>query len=94
MFVPPTTLSSAEERSETAGPRSRWRGPVGVGLDVDRELPEIRAWARAELPNLSTSDVDRVLHEWSSAPATRRELHWLEQALRYRRSRQQRALDP
>jgi hypothetical protein len=57
-------------------------------MSVDLELPEIRAWARAELSGYADVEVDRIISEWSSADSTRRELHWLEQALRWRRSRQ------
>jgi hypothetical protein len=48
---------------------------------TELELPEIRAWARAELPAYSNREIDQVIQEWSSAPRTRGELCWLERAL-------------
>jgi hypothetical protein len=57
-------------------------------MSIDLELPEIRAWARAELAGYTDGEVARVIREWSRAESTRLELHWLEQALRWRRSRQ------
>jgi hypothetical protein len=44
-------------------------------MSIDLELPEIRAWARAELAGYTDSEVARVIHEWSSAESTRFELH-------------------
>jgi hypothetical protein len=57
-------------------------------MSIDLELPEIRTWARAELSGYTDGEVDRVIGEWSSVESTCRELHWLEQALRWHRSRQ------
>jgi hypothetical protein len=48
---------------------------------MDLELPEVRAWARAELSGYTDGDIDRVIREWSSAPRTRCELLWLEWTL-------------
>jgi hypothetical protein len=56
-------------------------------VTVDVDLPEIRAWARLELPGCTDNQVDGVVDEWASVDATRRELLWLEHALRLRRSR-------
>jgi hypothetical protein len=57
-------------------------------MSIDLELPEITAWARAELAGYTDGEVARVIREWSRAESTRLELLWLEQALRWRRSRQ------
>jgi hypothetical protein len=62
--------------------------PLEIIMDVDVELPEVRAWARAELSGYTDGQVDRVICKWNRADSTRRELRWLEQALRWRRSRQ------
>jgi hypothetical protein len=48
---------------------------------MDLELPEIRAWARAEFPDYTDEDIDRIIREWSSVPRTRDELLWLEWTL-------------
>ena len=44
------------------------------------ELPEIRAWVSRSCPALA-SEIDSIIVEWSGAPRTCRELHWLEGAL-------------
>jgi hypothetical protein len=50
-------------------------------VSTELEFPEIRAWARAELPRHSEGEIDRIIREWSRTPRTRRELYWLEGAL-------------
>jgi hypothetical protein len=52
-----------------------------LGEIMELELPEIRAWARAELSAYSDGEIDRVIREWSSTARTRCELLWLEWAL-------------
>jgi hypothetical protein len=54
---------------------------------IDLELPEIRAWARAELSTYTDREIDRVIQEWSRAPRTRSELLWLERTLARLRAR-------
>jgi hypothetical protein len=66
---------------------------VAVDMAVDMELPEIRAWARRELPGYAGGELDGVIREWSSADGTRRELLWFEGALRRRRSCSRRSCD-
>jgi hypothetical protein len=49
-------------------------------LSGEPELPEIRAWVLRSCPALA-SEIDSIISEWSGAPRTCRELHWLEGAL-------------
>ena len=77
----------ARRGHDSGGVASQLR-PLEIIVDVDMELPEIRAWARAELSGYTDGQVDRVICKWNRADSTRRELRWLEHALRWRRSRQ------
>jgi hypothetical protein len=85
--VTPACKCPARRGHDSGGVATKSR-PLEIIMGVDVELPEISAWAHAELSGYTDGQVDRVIRKWNSADSTRRELRWLEQALRWRRSRQ------